>query len=390
MYFVSFITKNLTRRPMRTALTVLGLSVAVGSMIALLGISHNVESTVAKGFERRGVDIVVIEGGKPDQLSSDLDEKLVERVIAVEGVDPHGVDVALVDLIEVQRNQDASSGNAMCIGWPVANFGFDDLEVRSGRRLQADDKRKVMVGITVADNMKKKVGDTIFLKTEPFEIVAIFKSFSVFESGAVVMLLPEMQDLNPLRKGRITGFSIRVKKSVEHPDADIEATRQRIISLKDDKTGKPIRLSAQTTKDYVKSASHVQIVKAMSWMVSVIAIVIGVISMLDTMIMSVLERTQEIGILRAVGWPRSRVVKMVLVEAVVLSLAAAAIGTVGAIALTYILTLFPKVNGFIESGIAPIVILQGFAFTLLIGLIGAAYPAIRAARLLPTEAIRHD
>ena len=159
--------------------------------------------------------------------------------------------------------------------------------------------------------------------------------------------------------------------------------------MTDDK-GKSVRLSAQTTKDYVQSASHVQIVRAMSWMVSVIAMVIGVISMLDTMIMSVLERTQEIGILRAVGWPRSRVVKMVLVEAVILSLVAAAIGSLGAIALTYVLTLFPKVNGFIESGIAPIVLAQGFAMTVLMGLLGAASPAIRAARLLPTAAIRHD
>src|SRR5439155_19568358 len=99
----------------------------------------------------------------------------------------------------------------------------DDLEIRSGRRLWEGDRHKVMIGITVADNVKKKVGDTIYLKTEPFEVVGIFKSFSVFENGAVVLLLPEMQDLNPLRKGRVTGFSIRVKKSLEHPDAYIEA-----------------------------------------------------------------------------------------------------------------------------------------------------------------------
>jgi putative ABC transport system permease protein len=390
MYFVSFITKNLSRRPVRTALTVLGLSVAVGSMIALLGISHNVESTVAEGFERRGVDIVVMQGGVADQLSSELDEKLLDRVVKIEGVDPAGLDIALIQFMELQRTKGGDSKNIIGIGWPASNFGFEDLQILSGRRLREGDTRKVMLGATVADNEKKAVGDTIYLQTEPFEVIGIYKSFSVFENGAVVILLEEAHELNPLRKGSITGFSMRVKKSAEHPDADVEAVRLRILDLKDEKTGKSLRLSAQTTKEYVKSASHVQLVKAMSWMVSVIAIVIGVISMLDTMIMSVLERTQEIGILRAVGWPRSRVVKMVLIEAVVLSLAAAAIGSIGAILLTYILTLFPKVNGFIESGIAPVVLLQGFLFTLLIGLLGAAYPAIRAARLLPTEAIRHD
>ena len=116
-------------------------------------------------------------------------------------------------------------------------------------------------------------------------------------------------------------------------------------------------------------------------MVSVIAMAIGVISMLNTMAMSVLERTQEIGILRAVGWTRWRVVRMVLGEAVMLGLAAAVVGTVGAIVATHVLAASPKVNGFIEAGIAPVVIAQGIGLTVLIGLIGGAYPAIRAARL---------
>ena len=384
MYFVSFILKNLTRRPIRTALTVLGLSVSVGSMIALLGISHNVEATVSEGFERRGVDIVVLQSGVVDQTSSELDERLVDRVINIEGVDPKGVDVALISISVVRRG--SNDDPAITIGWPSSNFGFDDLVMLSGRRVLEGDYRKVMIGATVAENLKKKVGEQIELQEKKFEIVGTFKSFSVFENGSIIMLLPESQEIAN-RKGKITGFSIRVNKSSEHPDADIEAVRERIAALTDD-TGR--HLSAQTIKEYVKTASHVQIVRAMSWMVSVIALVIGIISMLDTMIMSVLERTQEIGILRAVGWPRTRVVKMVLLEAVMLSLSAATIGSLGAIALTYILTLFPKVNGFIESGIAPSVIAQGFGLTLLIGLLGAAYPAVRAARLLPTEAIRHD
>jgi putative ABC transport system permease protein len=99
---------------------------------------------------------------------------------------------------------------------------------------------------------------------------------------------------------------------------------------------------------------------------------------------------KEIGILRAVGWPPARVVRMVLGESVLLSLAGAALGTVGAVALTYLLTLSPRVSGFIQGGIAPVVIAQGLAITLAIGLVGGLYPALRAARLLPTEALRHD
>jgi putative ABC transport system permease protein len=108
------------------------------------------------------------------------------------------------------------------------------------------------------------------------------------------------------------------------------------------------------------------------------------------MIMSILERTQEIGILRAVGWPAGRVIRMVLGESMILALLAAAVGTVGAIAGTHLLVLSPQVSGFVEPGVPASVIGLGFAVTVFIGLVGGVYPAFRAARLLPTEAIRHD
>jgi putative ABC transport system permease protein len=131
-------------------------------------------------------------------------------------------------------------------------------------------------------------------------------------------------------------------------------------------------------------------VKALTWVVSIVAMVIGAIGMLNTMAMSVLERTQEIGILRAVGWPPSRVLRMILGEATLLSLIAAVVGTAGAWIALHLLSLSPKVNGFIEGRLAPVVIAEGIAITLLIGLLGGIFPAFRAARFLPTEAIRHD
>jgi putative ABC transport system permease protein len=108
------------------------------------------------------------------------------------------------------------------------------------------------------------------------------------------------------------------------------------------------------------------------------------------MAMSVMERTQEIGILRAVGWPRGRVMVMIVGEAVLLSLAAAAVGSLVAAVGLYALTRSPRVNGFVEPGLSAWVIVTGTAITLSIGLVGGAYPAFRAARLMPTEALRHD
>jgi putative ABC transport system permease protein len=384
MYFVTFIARNLTRRPIRTALTVLGLAVAIGSMVALLGIAHNIERAIAESFERRGIDLVVIAGGVPDQLSSELDESLVDRMRQVPGVE--GAAGALIELTELRRG--TASINALVHGWAADDFVYEDLHILDGRRLLPGDRGKVMLGTTLARNLGRGVGDTVELQGEPFEVVGVFQSFSVFENGSVGILLEELQRLSA-RPGKVTGFSVRVDKSLGDPAAAVEEVRRRIEALTDDE-GRPVRLSAQPTRDYVASASHVQLVRAVAWMVSSIAILIGVISMLNTMVMSVVERTREIGILRAIGWPPGRVIRMVLGESMLLGLAAVAVGTVGAVAVTHLLAQAPQVSGFIEGGVAPAVVARGVLITALIGLVGGAYPALRAARLLPTEAIRHD
>ena len=135
---------------------------------------------------------------------------------------------------------------------------------------------------------------------------------------------------------------------------------------------------------------HIQVSRAMAWMTSIVAVLIGGIGMLNTMLMSVMERVREIGILRAVGWRKSRVVGMVLGEALVLSLIGAFFGILGAVLLTRFLATLPRVNGFLTGEIAPSVMLQGLGIAIIVGLLGGLYPAWRAARLLPTEAVRHE
>jgi len=394
MYFFTFILKNLLKRPTRTALTVLGLSVAVGSMIALLGISDNFRSSMQDTFEKRGVHLVGVEPGLVIQTDSKIPEEVVDKIRAMKD-DVASVDAALIGFPTVER---ATSGTVvtgvLVQGWLPDNFDADDLRIVAGRKLDREDsgKRRCMLGKTLADNLKQGVGGAVVIERERFEVVGVFESFNVHENSAILTTLLDFQQVAPGssdQKKVVTGFSVRVRqKSADH-DADVERVRQAILDLKDAK-GKPYKVEVQRPKDYLSDAFHLKIAKSMAWVVSLIALLIGVISMLNTMAMSVMERTQEIGILRAVGWPRRRVVLMVLGEAVILGLAAAAVGAVLAVATTYLLTLSPKASAFIEGGIAPWVILQGFGVTVLIALLGGAFPALRASRLLPTEAIRHD
>ena len=128
--------------------------------------------------------------------------------------------------------------------------------------------------------------------------------------------------------------------------------------------------------------------RAVAGAVSAIALVIGAIGMLNTMVMSVAERIREIGTLRAIGWTKRRVMRVIFFESVLLSVGGAALGTLAAMGLTKYLSNFRLTSGYIEGEIAPAVLLQGLLVAILVCVGGAAYPAFWGASQPPIEALR--
>lgn len=382
MYFTTLLIKNLLRRKTRTLLTAVGVAIAVGATVALLGISDGFERSMAVSLEFRGTDVIVTASNVLDQLSSDLDESVGPAIESVRGVAE-----AAPGLIEIVAYSTETTDLSLLLqGWRPGSFLFNDLEIVAGRTLKPDDRRKAMLGATLAKNIGRRVGEAITLQQTEFEIVGVYRSLSVFENGAVTMPLAELQEVM-FREGSVTGFNV-----VTDPDAadvDVDAICAAINALKDP-AGRSLGLSAMPTKEYVSQSAHIRMAHGMAWMTSLIAVLVGTIGTLNTMIMSVIERVREISILRAIGWRKSRVVRMIVGEALLISLLGALLGALTAAALTRWLSSLPAASNFMEGSIASSVYLKGFVLALAVGLIGGLYPAYRASRLLPAEGLRHD
>ena len=112
--------------------------------------------------------------------------------------------------------------------------------------------------------------------------------------------------------------------------------------------------------------------------------------MMNTMGMSVFERTREIGVLRALGWRRGRVLGMILRESLALSLVGSGMGLVAAIVVVWLLNLNPLMAGFIKARFGVDLFLQTLVTSVVLGAIGGIYPAWRASRLRPVEALRYE
>lgn len=386
MWFSTLLLKNLLRRKFRSGLTCIGFAVAVGTTVALIGVSESFERVWLKSMTTRGFDVIVVESGKPDQLHSSLSESFQKPITNVPGVK-----FAAPSIVEAIDYFDGVGSISILIqGWKPDSVMMENLDLVSGRWFTEDDQRVVVMGKQLAESLGKKVGDPIELQGTEFEVVGIYQSFIVYENGSLVMPLKEIQKMM-FREGEVTAFAVVLEDSLKQSEEQIQEVADRLNELELEATGGyKTSLSAMPSKDYVSSTLYIKMAHAMAWITSAIAVVVGSIGVLNTMIMSVVERVREISILRAIGWKKSRVVRMVLGEALVLSLVGAALGIGGAILLVKWLTTLPAVAGFIEGTIAYSVLLKGVLLALVVGVLGGAYPAWHAAQLLPSEGLRHE
>ena len=385
MRFFQFVYKNVLRRKFRSLLTGIGVAVAITAVVALLGVSSGFEKSSREMLSAEGIDLIVVHAGLGQHDTSRLDESVGAQISALSEVDR--VAPQLNDTVKLNDNP----VGVPLMGLYAESFNMAKLNDKiesGGRMLTATDKDGVLLGKFLAASLGKKPGDTVEIELKKFDVVGIFDGPSMFENRAAVALLPVLQTLMD-QEHQVSEFDIKLKPEFSGDTTALDRLKTKIAELKDAK-GNLYHLEPLTTEQYVSSSNELRLSRAMAWMTSAIALAIGAVGMLNTMIMSVLERTQEIGILRAIGWRRLRVMRMILSESFVLSLAGAAAGIVGAVCLTRIISHLPEAEGLVRPNISPDVIFTGFLLALLVGLVGGAYPAIRGANLAPTEALRYE
>ncbi|MFO7591624.1 MAG: ABC transporter permease [Acidimicrobiia bacterium] len=371
MSFLGLVAKNLLRQRVRALLTLLGITIGIITVVALGAVTAGLKATADDFVRSGGADFIVGQEGAADLTFSRIPESSVDAIEAVPGV--RRTRPVIIHIISAGANP-----FFFLTGVSPDALAGAEIDLVQGRLLDRGAIDQVVLGRSAAVDLAVGVGDDVVLDETRFEVVGIFGSEVVWEEGGAIAPLATVQGLT-----RIADAVSLVYVTVD-PDADPEAVAAEI------RRRVPRVVTIADAEEYRQIDSGFSLIDAANTAISALAVLIGGIGVMNTMVMSIFERTREIGVLRAVGWSKRRVMRMILLESVLLCLVAAVLGALLGVGVSMLVTLIPAVGNFIAPAYPVSVFVRAALVGLVVGLLGAIYPALRATRLRPMEALRYE
>jgi len=369
------IFKNLLRRKARTIITVLGISIGVMAIISLGALADGLQAGYNSMLSGSRADLVL---GQPDAMDisySSVEEKVGNDLLAMPEVE--AISGMLQGIVQTE-----GTPYFFVFGFPENSFILDRFNIIDGvglydREVSRQKGKPILLGSAAAETFEKAPGDTIRLTGSVYRIVGIYQTGDGFEDSGAVLTISEAQNLLG-KQHQVSLYYIKLKKS-----ADRERLEQRVTRLWP-------KLSLSSTSEFGDKQILDDSLRGFVWVIAGLAIILGGVGMMNATLMSIMERTREIGVLRAVGWSSRRIMLMILGESIVVSFIGGVIGAVGGWLLIYMLSkntvLFGANSGSIHTGL----ILQALITVFVLGVTGGVYPAWRASQLQPVEAIRYE
>ena len=382
MSFLSLVVKNPFRNKTRSALAITGIAIGIIVIVALGMVTGGLKDSTQSTLKAGSAEVTVVQAGSNGMGSSgSLNESYVTSLLNVSGVkNTAGTLTASNTSTSSSSSQSMGPGGLTITGIDSNKLSLEGIDSVNGTIFTNTSTDQVIMGKTEAESLNKSVGDTVNLLGQNFTITGIFETGNFMTDNGILMPLSTLQNLTS-NDGKVSNILVKVTDN-----ANVTAVSNSITSAY------PNELSTTTAASSADRINQgLSFIDTASWAISLLAIFIGAVGVINTMVMTVYERTREIGVLKAVGWKDSRILGMILGESIVLTLLAFVIGSVIAVVgVEVLLTLVPSVGNAITPSFSIYIFLRAFAVALVVGVIGGLYPAYRASRLSPTEALRYE
>ncbi len=387
--------RNLSHHKARTLLTLLGVVVGISAVVALISLGAGLNQSIHERFEQLGPNRIFIAqnarggfNGPPSggvTLSED-DLEIIRRVNDIESAVPF-----LQKILPVKYGDESVITPVGGIPTEEAEEFFSDIqtfEIAEGRFMKEGERNVVVIGSRVSTEMFNKdvhVRDTLKISGKNVQVIGIMKSTGSQENdNLILMSIEALRDVSGADEGEITAI---MAKARENPKATANKVEQELEDFHGDKL-----FIAYTSQELVEQIGQIfSIISLILAGIAGISLLVASFGIINTMLMSVLERTREIGIMKAIGATNRRVLLMFLTESAIVGFIGGVLGVIFGYAMSFSLAGI----GINFLGVAltitidPLLIAFVLAFSTVVGVIAGVYPAYRAAKLDPIEALRY-
>jgi len=362
--------RNLYRQKLRTSLTILGVAVGIVAMVAFTAVVRGMWRASQSSITAGGTDLLVFQSGVAADFFSVLNEEKT-RAALMEIPDIQDVAAALTHIMPVEGHP-----LFLVFGVHPDEYSARNNYIVEGRAIQAEDE--ILLGRLAKKALNKTIGGTVTLGGKQYRVVGIFETEVVFYNGAIVMDLPVLQKL-ARKAGLVSTFQIKVRPSVKPLEVSwkIEQKHRDLVAI-------------GGAAQYNKVDAGLDIVDALQFAVSVLATFVGGLIVLNTMWMSVHERTREIGVLRSIGWSKGRIIGMILSESCGVGLIACLVGSPLGFVLASLTTKWSLASRFVQPVFDAAPVIGALCVAIALSIMGGLAPAWRAARISPVEALRYE
>ncbi|MFH1663528.1 MAG: ABC transporter permease [archaeon] len=389
---ISTAFENLKRQKFRSALTLLGIIIGIGSVVALISIGDGFNKSVEKEFEKMGSNTLIVLPGSSlistffAKLDKD-DVKKIEAVKGVEGATPMYLSSQILSFKEEKKSV-LIAGIDTKKQALLKDMGM--LDINSGRTLTSSDTYAVLIGSRFAKDQfdsEIEVKQSLKLDGDYLKVVGITKtagqSFGAMFDNAIIM---NYETLEKITGTELTPFRIFVKAVSKEEVSEVKERLKRELKKAHGKEDFQIMTASQIQESALSVLGLIQLVLVF---IAAISLVVGGIGIMNTMLMAVTERTKEIGVMKAIGATNNIVLSLFLTESGLIGLIGGTIGYLFGFGIALIGGIVASSSGIdLLISFDPLLMIGSLAFAFLIGMISGFVPSRRAAMLEPIEALR--